>query len=138
MDIQINHRGAFSSALVKLAPGERFICESGAMFRASTNVEIAVTTRAGGAGGILGGLKRLLAAENFFLSTYTCQGPGPGEVGLAPSLQGEVRRIDSDGMRRWICAGGSYLASAPSIQLDTQFQGLKGMFTGESMSFVVV
>jgi uncharacterized protein (TIGR00266 family) len=58
-------------------------------------------------------------------------------VGLAPSLQGEVRRIDGDGMRRWICAGGSYLASAPSIQLDTQFQGFKGMFSGESLSFMV-
>jgi uncharacterized protein (TIGR00266 family) len=139
MDIHVSHKGAFSSALVTLAPGERFISESAAMFRASSNIEIDVTTRSGGGtGGLLGGLKRLLAAENFFFSTYTCHGPVPGEVGLAPPLQGEVRRIDGDGVRRWICSGGSYLASAPHLQLDTQFQGFKGMFTGESMSFMVV
>lgn len=138
MDIRVLHKGAFSTALVTLSPGERFISEAGAMFRASPNVEIDVTTRAGGSGGLLGGLKRLLAAESFFLSTYICQGGAPGEVGLAPTLQGEIRKVDSDGARKWICAGGSYLASAPSLQLDTQFQGFKGMFSGESLSFAVV
>lgn len=139
MDIQIRDRGAFSSALVKLQPGEKFISESGAMFRASSNIEIDVTTQSRGAGGgLLGGMKRLLAGEHFFFSTYTCTGTTAGEVGLAPTLQGEVVQIKCDGTRKWICTGGSYLGSTPGLQINTQFQGLKGFFTGESISFVEV
>jgi uncharacterized protein (TIGR00266 family) len=137
MDIRILDKGAFSSALVELGQGERFISESGAMFRASDNIDIDVTTRAGGSGGVLGGLKRMLARENFFFSTYTCQGPS-GEVGLAPTLQGEVKVIDCDGSRKWICAGGCYLGSSPSLSIDTKYQGMKGFFTGEAISFVEV
>jgi len=139
MDIQILERGAFGSALVKLAPGEQFTSESGAMYRASSNVDIDVTTSAGGGGGgILGGLKRLVAREHFFFSTYTCTGAVAGEVGLAPTLQGEVAVIPCDGTTKWICAGGSYLGSSTELQLNTQFQGLKGFFTGEAISFLEV
>ncbi|MBW3539536.1 MAG: TIGR00266 family protein [Planctomycetes bacterium] len=138
MDIQIRDRGAFSSALVRLLPGEQFVSEAGAMFRASSNIEVDVTARSRGKGGILGGLKRLLAAENFFFSTYACNDDQSGEVGLAPSLQGEVKIIECDGERSWICAGGSYLGSTADLQVDTKFQGLKGMFTGESMFFMNV
>jgi uncharacterized protein (TIGR00266 family) len=38
----------------------------------------------------------------------------------------------------WLCTGGSYLGSTPGLQVDTQFQGIKGFFTGESVSFVRV
>ncbi len=138
MDIEILDRGAFSSALVKLAPGERFVSESGAMFRASSHIDIDVTTKSAGKGGLLGGLKRLLASEGFFFSTYTNGGGKDGEVGLAPTLQGEIKTIDCDGVSKWICAGGSYLGSAPDLEVDTQFQGLKGFLTGESLSFVEV
>ena len=138
MDIEINEHGAFSAALVKLAPGEQFISESGAMYRVSNNITIDVTTKARGSGGLLGGLKRMFAGENFFFSTYTCTGGSSGEVGLAPTMQGEVCRIDCDGTRKWLCTGGSYLGSSPSLAINTQFQGLKGMFTGESVSFVEV
>jgi uncharacterized protein (TIGR00266 family) len=138
MHIETLDRGAFSSALVKLNSGEKFISESGAMFRCSSNIEIDVTTSGGGGGGgLLGGLSRMLASENFFFSTYTCQG-GAGEVGLAPTLQGEVRVIECDGARKLVCTGGSYLGSTTGLKIDTKFQGLKGFFTGESISFVEV
>ena len=138
MNVEIIGEGAFSSALVHLGPGDEFVSESGAMFRASANVDIDVTTRSRGKGGILGGIKRLLAAEHFFFSTYRVTDGQAGEVGLAPTLQGDVRRVALDGARAWICAGGSYLGSDSSLQVDTQFQGLKGMFTGEALFFLRV
>jgi len=138
MHIETLDRGAFSSALVHLSNGEKFISESGAMFRCSSNIEIDVTTRGGGGGGgLLGGIGRMLSGENFFFSTYTCQS-GKGEVGLAPTLQGEVRVLECDGSRKLICTGGSYLGSSTGLQIDTKFQGLKGLFSGESLSFVEV
>lgn len=138
MDIEIQGRGAFSSALVRLESGEQFVSEAGAMYRASSNIDIDVTSRSRGKGGLLSGIKRLLSAESFFFSTYSSNDGQPGEVGLAPTLQGEVKNIQCNGSSGWLCAGGSYLGSTPDLQVDTQFQGLKGMFTGESMFFLNV
>ena len=138
MRIEILGEGAFESALIHLDPGERFISESGAMYRASGNVDIDVTTQSGGSGGLLGGMKRLLARENFFFSTYSTNDGRPGEVGLAPTHQGEVFLIDVEPSVHWLCAGGSYLGSSSGLKIDTKFQGLKGFATGESLSFVEV
>jgi uncharacterized protein (AIM24 family) len=124
--IEILNPGAFGSALVHLEPGESFVSESGAMFRASGNLDIDVTTRSQGKGGILAGVKRLLGGENFFFSTYRPQGGGRGEVGLAPTLGGEVRRVELDGASPWLCAGGSYLGSHPDVALDVQFRSRWG------------
>lgn len=136
MQIDITTDGAFGSALVRLQPGEEFVSESGAMFRASSNVDVDVTTRSRGKGGILSGIKRLLSAENFFFSTYRTTDGGPGEVGLAPTLQGEVRHLAVDGARALMCSGGSYLGSSASIGVDTQWQGFRGFLTGEAPFFL--
>jgi len=138
MEIEILGEGAFESALVHLDPGEQFVSESGAMYRASANVDIDVTTRSRGSGGLLSGVKRLLGREHFFFSTYTAQNGQPGEVGLAPTHQGEVFLVDVDPGTNWVCAGGSYLGSSNGLKLDTKFQGLKGFVSGESLVFVEV
>ena len=138
MEIEILGKGAFESALVHLEPGEQFISESGAMYRASPNVDIDVTTQSGGSGGLLSGVKRLLARESFFFSTYSTRDGQPGEVGLAPTHQGEVFLIDVEPSTTWVCAGGSYLGSTAGLKIETRFQGLKGFVTGESLSFVEV
>ena len=138
MNVEILERGAFSSALVHLEAGEEFTSESGAMYRASSNVSIDVTTRSLGTGGVLGGLKRMLAKESFFLSRYRVTDANRGEVALAPVHVGSVRQIDVAPDAAWICTGGSYLGSGPGLRIDTEFQGLKGLFTGESISFLRV
>ena len=137
MYIDVKEQGAFSYALVQLQRGESFVSESGAMFRASGDIDIDVTTKSRGRGGILSGLKRLISGDNFFFSRYTADG-SDGEVGLAPVLQGAVRAVELDGSEDWICAGGSYLGSDPELAVDTQFQGLKGMLSGESLFFLRV
>ncbi len=138
MKIDFIGEGAFRSALVHLNPGDEFVSESGAMFRASSNVDIDVTTKSRGKGGILGGIKRLLSSESFFFSTYGLTGGDSGEVGLAPTLQGDVEAVELDGATSWYCAGGSYLGSDAGLTVETEFQGLKGLFTGESIFFLKV
>ena len=46
--------------------------------------------------------------------------------------------IESNGASQWLCAGGSYLGSSADLSLDTQFQGFRGMLSGESLSFLAV
>jgi uncharacterized protein (TIGR00266 family) len=138
VNIEIRDQTAFASALVRLQPGEQFVSESGAMYRMSSNVDVDVTTKSKGQGGVLGGLKRMLAKESFFFSTYRVTDNQAGEVGLAPTHMGSIRQIDVTPDGGWLCTGGSYLGSGPDLQLDTQFQGLKGFVTGESLVFVTV
>ena len=78
----------------------------------------------------------MFAGESFVLGSYRNNGNQLEEVGLAPTHQGEVRKI-TVGNETWICSGGSYLGSSGSIELDTQYQGLtKGMFSKEGLVFV--
>ncbi len=138
MFVEAIQSGAFGWALVNLDPGERFVAEAGSMFRVSSNVDIDVTTRSRDTGGLMSGIKRMIAGESFFFSTFTAVGDGPAEVGIAPTLQGEVAVIDCGGGAAWACAGGSYLGSSPHLNVDTQFQGLRGLLSGESLSFLLV
>lgn len=136
MEIEVRDQGVFSLAIVRLEPSEEFVSEAGALYRSTSNVEVDVTTKSRGQGGVLSGLKRLVARETFFFSTYRVRGAEPGEVGLAPTHMGSIRSIEVTPDCGWLCTGGSYLGSGSGLQLDTQFQGLKGFLTGESLSFV--
>lgn len=138
MKLDVISPGAFSSLQVKLEQGERFVSESGLMVRMAASIESDVTTRPkGGGGGLLGGLKRLVGGDSFFMSTYSAE-RGAGEVVLAPVMPGDVHVIELDGRTPWMCAGGSYIGSGPEVTLDTQFQGLKGLFSGESFFYLKV
>ena len=125
MDITLQPNGAFHSALVHLAPGDLFKSDSGAMFRASSNVDNDVTTISRG-GGLLAGLKRLAGGDTFFLSTFQTTDGGAGEVGVAPILQGHLERVDVQAEQSWLCAGGSFLGCDGHI--------LMALFTQESRS----
>jgi len=136
MEFEILEQGAFQSALVHFEAGERVVSESGAMVRASGNVDIDVTTRAKKGGGLLSGVKRLLGGDSFFLSTFTTTDGAPGEVGIAPIRAGEVMVLEVDGATQWKTSGGSFLAAGGDIDLDTEFQGLGGFLGGESLFFL--
>ena len=58
MNIKIDSEGAFGSAVVELEPGEKFVSEAGAMYRASSNVDIEVVSRKKEGQGFFGGIAR--------------------------------------------------------------------------------
>ena len=45
MNIKVDSEGAFGSSIVVLEPGEKFVSEAGAMYRASPNMSIEVESR---------------------------------------------------------------------------------------------
>ena len=93
------------------------------MFRASSNVDIDVTTRSRRSGGLMAGVRRMLANDSFFLSTYRVNDQSDGEVGLAPTLQREIEVIDCDGAQANGCAPeAATLAPAPDLTSTPSFR----------------
>jgi uncharacterized protein (TIGR00266 family) len=132
MKYNVLYRPVYSLLEVELQQGESICAEAGAMVTMSPQIEIQTNAR----GGILSSLKRsVLGGESFFQNTYTSRA-GPGIVTFAPSYMGDVEHIPMAG--EWFVQSGAYLASTPGLGLDTQFQGLKGLFSGESLFFLRV
>ena len=113
--------------------------ESGAMYRASANVDIDVTTRSrgGGGGGLLAGANRLLARENFFFSTYRTTDGSRGEVGMADASGADPPGRGRSG-RRLVLFRRELPRQHQGLAVDTEFQGFKGLLSGESLFFLRV
>ena len=130
MQIDIGYRPAHSMARVQLAHGEAILAESGAMVGMSTNVQMQTGMQNKG-GGLLGGLKRALAGESWFRNTFTAQN-GPGEVLLAHALCGDMQVLDMTPQGYYLTSG-SFIASSPTVDINTKLGGMKSFFSGEGM-----
>ncbi|MDZ7701581.1 MAG: TIGR00266 family protein [Halobacteriales archaeon] len=127
MDATIDHRPAFALLTVDLEAGEAVRAEAGAMVGKDDGIDV----ETGASGGLLGSLKRsVLGGESFFQNTFTAE--RAGSVSLAPPLPGDVVRHDLDDETVYV-QSGSYLASEPSIDLDTEFGGAKTFFGSEGL-----
>jgi uncharacterized protein (TIGR00266 family) len=113
---------------VHLEAGEQLIAESGAMVGMTTNINLKTAAR----GGVLAGLKRkLLGGESFFINTFTAQNT-PGTVHIAPAVPGDVIHATLNNETLNI-QSTCFLASAPTVNLDTKWGGAKGFFSGTGM-----
>ncbi len=124
MKVTIEHGKSYATARVELAPGESVKAEAGAMLAMKGDLDMQTAS-----GGIMKGLKRsLMGGESFFQNTFT--GRSGGTVWLAPALPGDVfhTQLTTGAL---IVQDGSYLASSPSIDVDTRWQGARGFFSGE-------
>ncbi|MFA5507772.1 MAG: TIGR00266 family protein [Vulcanimicrobiota bacterium] len=123
MQYEIQCEGSFPVLEITLAPGDQLVSEAGAMAWMDTAVDCKTAAR----GGVGASLKRgLLGGESFFQNTYTTQ--SGGKVALVPGQPGDIRVTDMDGQRLML-ERGAYLASGPNVQIDSNFKGLKGLFS---------
>lgn len=123
MKITILHRPSQSLAQVELGIAESVVAESGAMVGMTPNV--AMQTQSSG---IMGGLKRIFGGESIFRNTFTAQGT-PGEVLFGTPLSGDMEILDV-GSTQWCVQNSAYVASAPTVEVETKSGGLKGFFSG--------
>jgi uncharacterized protein (TIGR00266 family) len=131
MKTSIEFSASYALLNVDLESGEGIKAEPGALV-AQQGVEM--QTGMGG-GGLFGGLKRMIGGESFFVNTFTA-GPGGGWVSLAPTSPGDIVPFEVEGQDNLFVQSGSFLACTPNVQLDTQFQGFRGFFSGESLFFL--
>ncbi len=127
MNFEVLYKPANAMARVHLGPGESVVAESGAMVGMSTGVQMQTA-----AGGVMKGLKRLFGGESFFRNTFTATS-GPGEVLLAHSLSGDQVVLDVDPSRPVHIQSSSFVASEPTVELDTKVGGFRTFFGGEGL-----
>ncbi|MGK4000684.1 TIGR00266 family protein [Sorangium sp. So ce1024] len=126
MQVNLLYRPSQALARCRLAPGERVIAESGALVGMSTNVRVETQS-----GGLMSGLKRMLAGESFFRNAFTAEG-APGEVLFATPLSGDMAVLDV-GDRQWCVQSSAYVASTPGVEVKTRSGGLRGFFSGAGL-----
>jgi uncharacterized protein (TIGR00266 family) len=135
MRIDVLQRPASAVARIAMERGERFVAETGSMIAMSTGLQVETSTRSRGQQGLLSGLKRLLAGENFFLNHYAAVQDGQ-ELILAPDLMGDVAVVELHGNRILVESGG-WLGSTHDVGIDMSFQGFGvGLLGGEGFFWV--
>lgn len=127
MKVEIRHSPAFAVARATLAPNESIKAQPGAMMAMSYGVEI--TAKADG--GIMKGLGRMIAGENFHLTTFTAPSTG-GWVDLVPEVTGDAFVIDVDANNPLIITKGAWLANENGIEI-TPNANLSSAFGGEGL-----
>lgn len=111
--------------------GEQLVVESGAMVARDSAMKMKTQLR----GGLLKAAKRkLLGGESLFLNTFTATEVGQ-RLFIAPAPEGDLEAFQMNG-HELIIQSGSYVASEPSVELDTKWAGFKGFFSGEGLFFL--
>lgn len=132
MDVELRHQPAFSVARFLLGPNEPLRAEAGSMMAMASDTEIEAKAQ----GGVMKSLKRAaLGGESFYITTLTA-GPGGGWVDLAANLPGDLSVLQLTAGQPWLLSKGAFLGAAPSVNIETQFQGMK-MFAGGEGAFLM-
>jgi len=122
---RIEHSPSFSVLIFSLKPGQSVLTEKGAMMYMHNTVDIETHGRSGGV--MRGLVTSALGGESFFVNTYTAT-RGPGELALVGPTMGDIRALDVT-THPMILQSGAFLASNPTVGLDTKWQGLKGFLS---------
>ncbi len=130
MQYQIVQKPDFSSVRVAFdQPGEELVTESASMVARDTDIKMTTTLQ----GGILAAAKRkLLGGESLFTNTFTATAPGQS-LWLSPAAEGDVELIEMNGQLRMFLSSGAFLAAAPSVVIETKWQGARGFFSGAGL-----
>ncbi len=135
MQVEIQHGPGSAAAIVELEGGETVTAEAGAMIAMSGGISLETTTHKKKSGNIMGGLKRMLAGESFFMNHFTAGQEG-GSVMLSCTLSGDMQAIELDGSTNIVLQSGSYVASEESIDVGLDWQGFKSLFSKEGLFWV--
>ncbi len=127
MEHEVLYRPSYSLLRMNLEPGEAVCAEAGAMVSMSSGIEMETKAK----GGIFSALKRsVLGGESFFMNTF--RAVEPGEVTFAPSLPGDINAMELKGQTVY-AQSGAYMASSPSVEVDTKWGGAKTFFSREGL-----
>ncbi len=125
---KIEHSPAYASLKIDLKANESIVVESGAMAAMDSWIQMKSKTR----GGLMKSIGRMFAGESLFLSDFTAIGK-PGQLYLSPGVPGDVQHYSLKSGNGLMVQSSGFLASSPTVEIDTKFEGFKGFFSGESL-----
>lgn len=129
----IEHQPAYASLKLSLKANQTVKVEAGAMAAMDSCIQMKSKAK----GGIKQGLGRLLGGESLFVSEFTAQGQS-GDVYVSPGVPGDIQHYMIDAQHGLIVQSSGFVAAGPEVVMDSQFQGLKGFFSGESLFLLKV
>jgi uncharacterized protein (TIGR00266 family) len=127
MDYKIEHGPVFTILRINLKQGDQFRAEAGAMVSMSPTLKLEAKTTGKG---LMGTFKAAVGGEGLFATLFTAE-TGDGELVLAPSVLGDILKMDMSGNTIY-AEGGAYLAGSPGLELSTK-GSLKAMISGEGL-----
>ena len=130
---EIKYRPSYSLLEVELDANQLIRAEAGSMTYMTSNIQVNTHMREKGFLGTVG--LKLLGGQSFFVNEYVAVG-GSGKIGLVSAPIGDIQRLEVGPGKGYVIQKSAYIASAPTIELDVQWQGFtKGLF-GEGLFMV--
>lgn len=127
MKTDISCGPAFALAEISVPPGGSVRVEAGAMAMMRGDVSLTTSTR----GGFLKGLRRSLGGSSFFVNDFSSE--NGGVVGVAGALPGDLVETTVDEGAALLVQSGCWLASDPTVEVDSKWGGSKGFFSGAGL-----
>jgi len=118
----------FQAVVVTLDPGEGVRAEPGSMMWMEEGIQMDTST----GGGVFSGLKRMVAGESFFITTFTNTSHERSRLAFAADYPGKILPVDlADGPI--LCQRDAYLCSTRGVQVTVAFTRRlgAGFFGGE-------
>ncbi len=115
---------------IELDPGEAVQAEAGAMMFMEDGIEMETAA----SGGMMGGLKRMVTGESFFITSFTHQGQGKKHVAFGAPYPGKIIPLDLSAMGgTFLCQKDAFLCAAQGIEIEVAFTKKfgAGLFGGE-------
>ncbi len=115
------------AVVVPLADGQEVQAEPGALLYMAGGVDMESRM----SGGLLGGLRRLMAGESLFMTRF--RGRGEGQVAFAAPYPGKIKQLDLTGTPNWLCQRDSFLCATDGVDVGIAFTKRfgAGLFGGE-------
>ncbi len=135
MRIEIQYRPAYALAIAHIEPGDTILAEGGAMVSMSSNVKMETSAGKKGdgmLGGLMKGLKRMVAGESFFQNRFTAEG-SEGHVTFAPTPVGDIAVYDLAEELDLYMQSTAFLCSDDTITTSAKWGGAKTFFGGEGL-----
>lgn len=130
---RIEHSPAYAALIVNLQPHQSLLVEASAMAAMDTSLAMKSRMR----GGFMKSVGRMFAGESLFINEFTAK-DGGGELYISPGVPGDIRHCRLNGDRALMVQSSGFVACSPTVEMDTQFQGFKGFFSGESLFLIRV
>ncbi len=117
------------AVIITLDPGEAVQAEAGAMMFMEDGIEMNAET----GGGVMRGVKRILAGESFFITTFLNNSRERRKVSFSAPYPGKILALNLRETGTMLCQRDAYLCSAYGIDISVAFTKRlgAGFFGGE-------